>query len=77
MEATITGMTRDGTFLIENGELSRPVRNLRFTQSIPEALKATRLVGRDRELASEFFFSASLVPALLIDEFQFTSASDH
>lgn len=77
MEATITGMTRDGTFLIENGEIGRPVRNLRFTQSIPDALRATRMVGRERELASEFFFSASLVPALLIDDFQFTSASDH
>ena len=77
VEATITGMTRDGTFLIENGEIGRPVRNLRFTQSIPQALAATRMIGRDRELASEFFFSASLVPALLIDDFQFTSASDH
>lgn len=77
MEATITGMTRDGTFLIENGQIGRPVRNLRFTQSIPEALTATRMIGRDRELASEFFFSASLVPSLLIDDFQFTSASDH
>jgi predicted Zn-dependent protease len=76
-EAVITGMTRDGTFLIENGEVTHPVKNLRFTQSIPEALSEVRMVGKDAELASEFFFSASLVPALSIDEFRFTSASDH
>jgi predicted Zn-dependent protease len=70
-------MTRDGTFLIENGEVTGPVRNFRFTQSIPEALMNTTAVGRDLELASEFFFSSSLVPALAIRDFHFTSASDH
>ena len=35
---TLTGMTRDGTFLIENGQLTRPLKNLRFTQSAVEAL---------------------------------------
>jgi predicted Zn-dependent protease len=34
----ITGMTRDGTFLIENGQIKHAVKNLRFNQSIPEAL---------------------------------------
>ena len=34
----LTGMTRDGTFLIENGELTRPLKNLRFTQGAVEAL---------------------------------------
>ena len=38
MESTITGMTRDGTFLIERGEIVGPVRNFRFTQSILGAL---------------------------------------
>ena len=77
VESTITGMTRDGTFLIENGQLKHPVKNFRFTQSIIEALLATSMVGRDTELASEFFFSASRVPALKIDRFQFTGRSDH
>jgi len=77
IESTITGMTRDGTFLIENGEVSHPVQNFRFTQSIIEALKATSMVGRESQIASEFFFSASRVPALKIDRFQFTGRSDH
>src|SRR5205823_592749 len=33
----LTGMTRDGTFLIENGEITQPIKNLRFTQNILEA----------------------------------------
>jgi PmbA protein len=77
VESTITGMTRDGTFLIERGEVSRPVRNLRFTQSILEALTNTTAIGRETELASEFFYSASRVPALRVEEFHFSGRSDH
>jgi len=77
VESVITGMTRDGTFLIEGGEVTRPVKNLRFTQSILEALASTTMIGRTTELASEFFFSASRVPALRIEGFRFTGRSDH
>lgn len=77
VESTITGMTRDGTFLIEGGEIAHPVKNLRFTQSILEALGATTMIGRDTALASEFFFSASRVPALRIESFNFSGRSDH
>jgi PmbA protein len=77
VESTITGMTRDGTFLIEDGEIAHPVKNFRFTQSILEALTNTTAVGRDTELASEFFFSASRVPALRIEGFHFSGRSDH
>jgi predicted Zn-dependent protease len=43
----MTGLTRNGVWLIENGEITRPVRNLRFTQSYPQALApgAVRGVG--------------------------------
>ena len=77
IESTLTGMTRDGLFLIEGGEVTVPVRNLRFTQSAIGALAAVSMIGRDAELCSEFFFSASLVPALKIDAFHFSGASDH
>ncbi|MGZ8596491.1 MAG: TldD/PmbA family protein [Actinomycetota bacterium] len=77
MESSITGMTRDGTFLIEGGEIVGPVRNFRFTQSILEALSNVSLIGREAELASEFFFSASRVPALKIEAFNFSGVSDH
>ncbi|HXF56927.1 MAG TPA: metallopeptidase TldD-related protein [Actinomycetota bacterium] len=77
IETTITGMTRDGTWLIEEGAVRYPVRNLRFTQSILEALSHVELVGRESVLASEFFFAASRVPALKVARFTFSSASDH
>lgn len=77
MESIITGMTRDGTWLIENGEVKQPVKNFRFTQSIVEALRNVEQVGSETELASEFFFSSSRVPALRISSFQFTGKSDH
>jgi PmbA protein len=77
VESSITGMTRDGTFLISDGEVAGPVMNFRFTQSILEALSAVSLIGSTPELASEFFFSASRVPALKIDRFNFSSRSDH
>ena len=77
VESSITGMTRDGTFLIENGEVAGPVMNFRFTQSILAALSTTTMIGSTAELASEFFFSASRVPALRIEEFNFSGRSDH
>lgn len=77
VESSITGMTRDGTFLIERGEIVGPVMNFRFTQSILDALGAVSMVGRHAELASEFFFSASCVPALRIEAFHFSGRSDH
>jgi predicted Zn-dependent protease len=77
IESSITGMTRDGTFEISGGEVAGPVMNFRFTQSILEALSQVSMIGRESELASEFFFSASCVPALKIDRFHFSSRSDH
>jgi PmbA protein len=77
MESVITGMTRDGTWLIENGEIKHPVKNFRFTQSILGALSDVEAVGKDTEMVSEFFFSASQVPAVRISSFNFTGRSDH
>ena len=77
IETVITGMTRDGTWLIENGEVKHPVKNFRFTQSILEALAGVELVSGETEMVSEFFFSASRVPAILVSSFNFTGKSDH
>jgi PmbA protein len=63
-----TGMTRDGTFLIENGNIARPVNNLRFTQSILDALSRVEMIGRDLQLCEY-----ACVPALKIAAFSFTS----
>ncbi len=67
-ETIITGMTRDGTFLIEEGKVTRPLKNLRFTQSIVEALSQVSMIGKDAVLTEHAF-----VPALKVDKFAFTS----
>ena len=77
VESSITGMTRDGTFLIEDGEIKHPVKNFRFTQSVLEALSNVQMIGRESILASEFFFASSRVPALKIASFNFSGKSDH
>ena len=53
--AIVTGMTRDGLFLVERGEIVGPVRNLRFTQSYLAALAGVEAVGRDRRRVSGDF----------------------
>lgn len=72
---SITGMTRDGTFLVEDGQIVGGVRNLRFTQSCLEALSGCEAVGRDVELATDLFYGASLAPAVRLAGFTFTSTT--
>ena len=63
--AVITGMTRDGTFLVRSGEIVGPVRNLRFTQSYLDALAAVEAVSAERRLLRGEL-GAVLVPAVRI-----------
>lgn len=74
-KAILTGMTKDGTFLIENGQLTRPILNFRFTQSVPEAFSDVRGASRETKLVPGEFFGASRVPALRLGSFNFTGAT--
>ena len=74
IKTTLTGMTRDGTFLIENGEIKTAIKNLRFTQSIVDALSKVEMVSAERKL-KEAFLGGSFVPWLKIGEFTFTGAT--
>ncbi|HEX3641454.1 MAG TPA: metallopeptidase TldD-related protein, partial [Ktedonobacteraceae bacterium] len=71
IKTLFTGMTRDGTFLIEHGELTRPVKNLRFTQSILDVLRDVQAIGRERVQWIEYL-SAIVAPALRSARFNFT-----
>ena len=72
-DCVITGMTRDGVFLIEKGELTYPLKDLRFTQSYVEALAGVESVSNEtRLLMSEFGGQATRVPGLKISKFTFT-----
>jgi PmbA protein len=77
IESTITGMTRDGTWLIEHGRIVAPVKNLRYTQSILQALSDVQMVGAELRPASEFTAGGTRVPPLKIARFNFSGASDH
>ena len=74
--AIITGMTRDGLFLVEGGEVVGPVRNLRFTQSYLGALAGVQAVSRERRLLRGFL-GPMVVPSLRIAAFEFTGATEH
>src|SRR6266496_4808544 len=70
VKTLFTGMTRDGTFLIEHGELARPVKNLRFTQSILDVLRDVRAIGRERIQCTEYL--PVVAPAIHSARFNFT-----
>lgn len=74
--AIITGMTRDGTFLVEGGKIVGPVRNLRFTQSYLDAIAGVSAVSSTRKTLRGALGS-TVVPALRIDAWTFTGATEH
>ena len=71
----MTGMTRDGTFLIENGEIQHPVKDLRFTQSYVDALNGVEGVGDEAKLVLNEVGFATRVPALKLASFNFTGVT--
>lgn len=73
VKTLLTGMTRDGTFLIERGELTRPVKNFRFTQSILEALRGVQAVGRERLQWRDYL--SVVAPAVRLESFNFTGVT--
>ncbi len=82
LRTIVTGMTRDGTFLIEDGEIAYPVKNFRFTQSYHEALRGVTGIGQDLSLlvpGEAFGFQpfSSRVPALHLASFSFTGVTAH
>lgn len=74
LRTVITGMTREGTFRIEDGRIAAPVRDLRFTQSIVAALADVRAISRERRLVEVLDGgSATLAPWLHLGHFHFSS----
>ena len=75
LNATVTGLTRDGVWLVEKGKVVHPVNNFRFNESPVNLLKnleATSLAVR----AGGSEFSSMIVPAIRARDFNFTSKSD-
>jgi predicted Zn-dependent protease len=67
----VTGLTRDGTFLIENGKITKSIKNLRWNESPLFMLNKLEDVGRAERVAA-----GTVVPALRVRDWNFTSLSD-
>ncbi len=68
----LTGMTRDGTFWIEGGELRHGLKNFRFNQSVIEMLNQVELMGPPQRTSGEESFDM-VVPAMKVADFNFSS----
>ena len=73
-EKILTGMTRDGTFLVEGGRIVAGIRNFRFNQSILEMLANVDMLGPAVRAAGEEAFEM-VVPAMKVRNFHFTEAT--
>ena len=74
-----TGLTRDGTFLIENGKITRPIKNMRWNESPIFLLNNLEMLGRpERVSATEAAGVGApiIIPPIKARDFNFTSASD-
>jgi predicted Zn-dependent protease len=67
----LTGLTRDGTFLIENGQIVRPVKNFRFNQSVMQMLNSIEEIGKPDPAEA-----GSPAPPMRVSDFNFASISD-
>ncbi len=65
-----TGLTRDGTFYIENGQIKYPVKNFRFNESPIIMLNNLETLGKQVRI------DGNLIPYMKIRDFTFTSLSD-
>ena len=70
----MTGMTRDGLFLVENGRVTGAVRNFRFNQSLIEMLKNVELLGPAIRATGEEAFEM-VVPAMKVRDFHFSEVT--
>ncbi|MGE3062148.1 MAG: TldD/PmbA family protein [bacterium] len=76
MKTIITGMTRNGIFLVENGRVKNGLKNLRFTQSIMDALMNTEMIGNRAIVQNGGFGGGFSVPAMKVRNFHFTSKTE-
>ena len=73
-EKIMTGMTRDGLFLVENGRVTSAVRNFRFNHSLLEMLRSVELLGPAVRAAGEEAFEM-VVPAMKVHNFHFSEVT--
>ena len=73
-EKILTGMTRDGTFLVEDGRVVGGIRNFRFNQSVIEMLSNVEMLGRSVRSSGEEAFDM-VVPPMKVRNFHFSEVT--
>ncbi len=72
MSVQLTGMTKDATFLIEDGKLGRAIKNMRFNTSVVDMLTAVDMISTERQ-KKEGFVGSTVAPYLRTNNFTFSS----
>lgn len=77
-EALMTGLTREGACLIEDGKLSAPITTMRFTQSLLEAFQHVLGISKERTLIADAIHDtgSAVMPTLHLAKFRFTGRSE-
>jgi predicted Zn-dependent protease len=76
--ALLTGMTRDGTFWVEDGKIQHGIKNLRFTESMLKAFSNVQQISKDTKIVASWWEDVGCIvaPAMLIDKFKFTGKTE-
>jgi predicted Zn-dependent protease len=76
--AVLTGMTRDGTFLIENGEIVSGIKNLRFTDAMMRSFKSAVAISQETDLIESWWDAIGCIraPAVHLGSFKFTGKTE-
>ncbi|MDI4632256.1 TldD/PmbA family protein [Pelomonas sp. V22] len=72
----LTGLTRDGTFYIENGKIKHPIKNFRFNESPVTMLNNIEEIGKPVIIGGDEVPYQMMIPAMKVRDFNFTSLSD-
>lgn len=77
-KAVLTGMTRDGTFLIKNGKIKHGIRNLRFTDSMLRSFQTVKGISSDQHLIPSWWDAVGCIsaPSVHLGSFKFTGTTD-
>ncbi len=72
--AVLTGMTRDGTFWVQDGKVKHGIKNLRFTDSMLKAFSGVSQISQERKIVASWWedIGCIVAPAMLMEKFKFT-----
>jgi predicted Zn-dependent protease len=72
----LTGLTRDGTFYVENGKIKYPIKNFRFNESPVTILNNVEELGKPQVIGGDEVPYQMVLPPMKVRDFNFTSLSD-